>query len=72
MSDDMMAVMGLAGFGKQKKTQLESGRFDKTKRREQVSLLATSTKLVLINNVIAGSRSRSRRSLAAQGIYASH
>lgn len=38
MSDEMMAIMGLAGFGKpQKQKQLDAGRFDKTKRTEKVS-----------------------------------
>ncbi|KAF8527864.1 transcription factor [Hysterangium stoloniferum] len=37
MDDDMMAIMGLTGFGKpQKKKQVDTSRFDKTKRTVEV------------------------------------
>lgn len=52
----MMEIMGLTGFGKaRKKPMLDAGRFDKTKRSEQVRLLATPPKFAdIIQGPTAG------------------
>ncbi|TFK41387.1 transcription factor [Crucibulum laeve] len=43
MSDDVLAAMGIAGFGKAtKKKQLDPARFDKNKREERTAIPATS------------------------------